>query len=174
VPDPVYVYATEADLDTFGLFKLSENDDIDPEEIPKAIETASDVANGYLSDGDGFPFTLPLYAPVPKSLTLYVSWIAAYLLMSTVGGSPESGGVDPYEDRYNKAIKWLAGVKAGDITLGDAEDSTPPDAVAASAIPFVISSTSRGYSDRGVAFGNGPDVIFDLPRRNGGGGFVGD
>ena len=167
---PVTIYATEADFENFGVGPtLLEDQGITPEMVSRDLEAASRVADGYLSNRDGYPFTLPLLA-VGTDVAMYVSWIAAYLLLSSVGYAPENGADNIYDSRYKDAIKWFEGVRDGDISLHGTVGTTPapPDVNEAARRPVVISGTSRGFSSRGD--GNG--VIFDLngPR----GGFVGD
>lgn len=168
----VTVYATEADLKKFGWAGVSNDEDIDGEMITDALAGASSMAAGYLDDGNGYPLTLPLMAPVPQALTIRVAWIAAYMLMTDIGYSPQPGQPDILRDRYEDAVRWLEKVAAGSLGMGEVVDSTPPDAPAASTGPLVISGTSRGYSSRGMGSERGPLILFDLPRTRG--GFEGD
>jgi phage gp36-like protein len=173
---PITQYADEADLENYGLGDRTLEDIDAPEAVQAALEAASRVADGYLTNRYGSPFTLPLTA-ISLDLTMYVSWIAAYILMGSIGYSPEAGQDNQFERKYKDAIAWLKGVQAGDISPPDIEGSPPEESgPAASSGPVVVSGSSRGWSSRGGGGGNGPVAVYDLPfrRDGGGGGFVGD
>jgi phage gp36-like protein len=159
----VPLYAEHADLLTYGLGKGTEDEEIDADEITKALKGAADIADGYLG-ASGSPFTLPLTS-WGDDLRVHVSWIAAFLLMSANGYNPEAGQNDLIESRYRMALEWLEKVSAGDITPGGVVDSTPPDTTSQATVR-VTSSSSRGFSSRG----DSPGVPFVGSR----GGFVGD
>lgn len=167
---PITVYADEADFENYGVGpSLLEDQEITATMVAQSLEAASRVFDGYLSDASGFPFTLPLLT-VGTDVRMYASWVAAYLLLSSVGYAPENGADAVYRQRYEDALKWLAKVAAGDVTLHGTTgtDPGPPTVAMASRRPAVISGTSRGFSSRGLDNG----VVFDL---NGPpGGFVGD
>lgn len=167
---PIYQYATEADFEEHGVGPtLLEDPTITETMVTANLLAASRVMDGYFSDGDGFPFTLPLLA-IGDEVRMYCSWIAAYLLVSSAGYAPENGADLVYRQRYEDALKWLTKVAAGDVTLNGTEGTTPVPADVATAArrPVVISGTSRGFSSRG----DGDLAVFDLTRPRG--GFVGD
>jgi phage gp36-like protein len=162
-------YADEAEFEEFGVGPtLLEDQSITTDMVTTNLVAASRMADGYLSDGDGYPYTLPLIQ-VGLDLKMRVAWIAAWTLLSSVGFAPENGADNVYRQRYEDALKWLEGLRDGDITSVDTIGTTPgPADVAAQARrPTVISGSSRGFSSRGES-----GAIFDLngPR----GGFVGD
>jgi phage gp36-like protein len=170
VPTPIYEYATVADLGRYGINEDALSD-IDPADKLDAIVAASREADNYLAD----QYTLPLSA-AGIVLTQKVAIIAAYNLLAVRGYNPELGGDATLEARKNDAIKWLSDVAAGRIVAGVTDSSTgsTPSAGAASSRPRVISSSSRGYSSRGLV---GETVAWDSfsgPRGDGGGGFTGD
>jgi phage gp36-like protein len=163
-------YADEAALENYGIGdKTLEDIDAGPTPVAAALEAASRLADGYLSDGDGYPYTLPLTA-ISVDLTMNVAWIAAYILMGSIGYSPEAGQDNIFKQRYDDAIKWLTRVRAGDVTPGGVVGTPVDPGVAVVGRASVISGTSRGFSSRGE--GGIPVVVFDLPYVRG--GFVGD
>lgn len=169
MPPTTTQYANEAEFEELGVGPtLLEDDQITTDMVTTNLVAASRTADGYLSDADGFPYTLPLLQ-VGLDLKMRVCWIAAWTLLSSVGYSPEAGQDNLYRQRYEDAIKWLEGVRDGDITSVDTIGTTPPtgDPATAARRPVVISGTSRGFSSRGDSA-----AVFDLngPR----GGFVGD
>jgi len=164
---PITVYATEDDLRTWGVNE-SALEGVDPVDIATALQKASDIAAGYLES----QYVLPLEA-VGGDLNMYTTWIAAYLLMTSIGYAPDMGQDNQFKQRYDEAIKWLTKVKGGMASAGTVGASTsgPGSGQAAGARPLVISSSQRGYSSRGDT--GTPVVLHDLVI-GGRGGFVGD
>jgi phage gp36-like protein len=161
-------YATEAKFEELGVGPtLLEDQSITEDAVDSNLVAASRTADGYLSV-EGFPYTLPLLQ-VGADLEMRICWIAAWTLLSSVGYAPENGADNLYRQRYEDALKWLEGVRDGNITSVDTIGTTPgpADPATLSGRPTVISGSSRGFSSRGES-----GAVFDLngPR----GGFVGD
>jgi phage gp36-like protein len=170
LPLTTTLYADEADLEELGVGPtLLEDQSITADAVAKNLLAASRTADGYLDNGTGYPYTLPL-VQVGVDLKLRVAWIAAWTLVSSAGFAPEEGADNVYRQRYEDAIKWLEGVRDGDIISVDTIGTTPgpPTAAAAARRPVVISGSSRGFSTRG----EGDLTTFDLTHPRG--GFQGD
>ena len=154
---PITRYVEVEDLVSYGLNEAALAG-IDPVVIDDALDAASKVAADYF----GAQYTLPLES-VGDSTKMYVSYIAAWILMSAVGFAPESGNDALIRTRYEDAMSWLNKVRSGMAPEGVAGAPGPPGSGGQSpfARPLVISSSQRGFSSRGD------------PSRSGG-GFVGD
>lgn len=138
----VTTYATAADLTTVG---ISPNAlaDFGPLEQVAVIDTASRMVDGYLSSH----YTLPL-TRVGADVMLHTVAISVYLLMSARGYNPEAGADTNIRDRYNDAIRWLENVSKG-LVHPDITDSSTKPVTGGPAAPIVISSSQRGWSNRG-------------------------
>jgi phage gp36-like protein len=166
---PITVYATEQDLEVFGLGgRVLEDENVSEDLITEQLEAASREADGYI----GSQYALPLEA-IGVDLRKFVSWIAAFNIMSAIGYSPEAGQDNLFERNYDRAIKWLKEVRGGLVAPSGMQGAagaptTTTGGQAAAAGPMVVSGSSRGFSTRGETAG----VIFDLA--GGPGGFRGD
>lgn len=171
--DPITRYASELDLEHYGLGERSlESLEFPPDAVTAALDAASRVADDYI----GNQYDLPLMA-VGTSMRMYISWIAAYILLTTNGVATEGGQLDPFRQRYEDAIKWLVRVQNGmrpeGVVGSDSPGVDPGDGggtggQSPSARPRIISGSSRGFSSRGET----PGAVNDLG--GGRGGFVGD
>jgi phage gp36-like protein len=161
---PIVDYATKTDLQRYGLGEQIVADPAYDALIDAALDAAARVADKKLAN----QYTLPLTA-ISTDLTMYVSWIAAYVVMSSIGYSPEAGQDNIYRQRYLDALKWLDEVADGEAPVGiEGSPDLPQGSVGSLIRASVISGSSRGFSTRG----DPPGAVFDL---NGGrGGFVGD
>ena len=116
----------------------------DPEEreagigplIDEAIADADGEIDGYLAKR----YAVPL-APVPKVINKFSKDIALYNLMSRAG-LEEAGREGNYLTRYNAAIKFLALVAEGKVSLGT--EASDPQAAAAAG--FSMHSNRRLFS----------------------------
>ncbi len=106
-----------------------------------ALEGASRMIDSFMTG-----FTLPFTA-VGTDMDRAANVIAAYDLMSSRGLNPE-GTDQNLRLRYEDVMKWLAMVAAGTV-VPVVTDSTP-ETNEQFARPGVISSSSRGYSTRGL------------------------
>jgi phage gp36-like protein len=136
-------YASIDDLDTLGV-TMEALADIEAPPKATALVDASDVMNGYLRGR----YTLPLLA-VSGDFKRYCLAIAVYDLLSARGYNPEAGADGNIRDRYLDAIKWLEGVRDGKINP-DVADSSPDAVPGGPGRARVISSSSRGWSNRGT------------------------
>lgn len=168
-------YAERKDLENLGLGETElDGEEVDSDAVDSALESASRVADGYLTSPIGFPLTLPV-TTVGSDLRMYVAWIAAYIYKSAQGYSPEAGQDNIYRDRYDDAIKWLTKISSGDITLVGTigTDPGPPVGSQIALRPVVISGTTRGFSSRGMTE-DIPRVMKNDLTPGTPGGFVGD
>ncbi len=115
------MYATAADLHARMqarlIAELSGSDDGEPVavRVDQALADASAEIDSYLAAR----FAVPI-APVPGVLIRLACDIAIYRLFETA----REDDVKDARRRYEDALKWLAGVVAGDITL-DAPEKKP-------------------------------------------------
>ena len=102
-----------------------------------ALETAGDIADGYLTQR----YTLPLVAS-GDDLKRAECALAIYDLLGRRNYNPTGNPLDAYRMRHDDALRWLADVRAGRITPSGIVDSSV--AVSGSA-PYMVTSTSRGW-----------------------------
>jgi phage gp36-like protein len=113
-----------------------------------ALQAASGICDGYISS----QFDLPLQVSPQgwdMSLTMYTTWIAAFLLYSQFGYSPMAPADEIIESRYKKAIEWLQQIKTQEITPPWVSD---PSAVsrADAAGDWAITDDPVGFTSRGT------------------------
>lgn len=113
-----------------------------------ALTRASRWADTFLRD----KYHLPLLGTIDPALTLWVCWVACYMLLSTRGFNPNSGIDVVVRDNYLAAIDSLRRVANGQQSLCVTQ-STP-----ASAQPMVASSPSRGFGGPGDSPFVGPNT----------------
>lgn len=114
----------------------------------KALNAASDLLDGYISDQS----TLPLIAPYPQDVIDFECAIAAYRLLCNVGFNPMAPADKALKEERDGWIEWAVGVSKGEINPSWT-DSSPADGPSG---VDVITSTSRGYSERGIAPNTAP------------------
>lgn len=138
----VTTYATPGDLVSVGISPDALSD-FGPNEQKDVIEKASRKVDSYLRSH----FTLPLTSVGADVMEATVA-VSVYWLLSARGYNPEAGADVNIRDRYLDAIRWLEGVAKGTITP-DIADSSTRAVVGGPAAPIVISSSQRGWSNRG-------------------------
>lgn len=99
-------YATLDDLYRSG-FPETARAEFTDDALTDGLVKASGVADSHLRGR----YRLPLVS-YPSELSMYVSWIAAYLILSTRGFNPASGADVNLRQRYEDALEWLEGVQA--------------------------------------------------------------
>jgi phage gp36-like protein len=144
VAAPITRYATEADL---ALYAINEEAlrGIDPAQIDAALEAASREADDPLSA----QYALPLMA-IGTSLRVNVARIAAHILFSTIGYNPQAGADELIKSNAADARKWLGQVRGGMTAVG-VQGSLVSGTGGQSPLarPMIVSSTSRGFTERG-------------------------
>jgi phage gp36-like protein len=128
-------YATPADLARLSL-PATAIDGISADDQQAALDSASDIADGYLAAR----FNLPLVAPFPGDLVQKVCDIGALLVMKRRGFNP--AGDDVIVKGHDAAMAWLKDVSRN-LAHPQATDSSP--ASPAGRPPRVVSRTPRGW-----------------------------
>lgn len=131
-------YATEAHFALVGLPAPS-TQGVSSESITEALAQASSKINSYI----GGRYTLPLSAFGPD-LRRCAIVIAAYDLMTFRGYKPQTE-TDNFRLRYLDEIKWLEGVRDGEINPEGVKDSTPADTTDDGDASVVCSDAPRGW-----------------------------
>ena len=113
-----------------------------------ALNAASDFLDGYISD----QCELPLIAPYPQDVIDFECAIAAYRLLCNVGFNPMAPADKALKDERDDWIKWAERVSSGEVNprWTDSSSGVDPSGV------DVITATTRGYSERGLACPPGP------------------
>ncbi len=104
--------------------------------IDAAIADADAEIDGYLAKRYAVPFS-----PVPRVLNKFSKDIAVYNLFSRIG-IDESSDQKTYLNRYNAAIKFLALVAEGKVSIG-AESEDPASAASTG---FSVKANPRLFS----------------------------
>jgi phage gp36-like protein len=86
--------------------------EIDPAKVDEAIAHAGELIDGYLRGR----YSLPLN-PVPGLINRLAADIAAYRLY--MRRPPAGGLMDPVAERYKTAVKLLAEIQKGVVSLGE-------------------------------------------------------
>ncbi len=92
--------------------------------LTAGLVAASSEADSYLRGRYSYPLL-----GWGEQLTMYVCWVAAYLILSGGRGfNPAAGGDGNIRERYDDAREWFAGVQAKrihpDITPSDGQTPT--------------------------------------------------
>ncbi len=118
-------------------------------EIPQvtaALLRASRIADTFIRDA----YPLPLRCPFDPALTLWVCWIAAYMLLSTRGFNPNQAGFDQVVVmNYREAIDSLKRVANHQQSLALA-----PSGASDTGEPIVGTNPSRGFG----GYSDGQDI----------------
>lgn len=134
--------ATLADLNDLGL-KPEAFVNVTAARRQRALNAASDLLDGYLAA----QFDPPFFPPWPQDVIWFECVVASYLLLTNRGYNPSAGPADENVRReYEARIEWAKQVAAEEITPAII-DSSFDQAAGGS---FVTSSTTRGYSERGL------------------------
>ena len=105
-----------------------------------ALNAASDYLDGLIvSHAD-----LPLVAPYPQDVIDFECVVASYRLLLNVGLDPRSMTDKALKEQYDEKISWAKQIAAGEITPTWLDSSSD----GGEGGPFVITSSSRGYSER--------------------------
>lgn len=133
----------------WGLGGVSEQalEGLPPEDLDRAVTGASTTIDSYLRAR----FTLPITI-VGEDIKRCAAIIAAYDIISGRGYNPTEGADENLRDRYEDCLKWLRDIAGGKV-VPDIVDSGPdatPGATAAGSQPQVVSSSQRGWSQRGT------------------------
>ena len=107
-----------------------------------ALQAASSRADTYLAS----QFTLPLVS-WDMQLTRVVCDMAAFDLARQYGLNPAAPDFKAIESLFEGAMAWLQQVRTQEITPQYEDSGGSPDNVEEGG-PFVITSTTRGYSER--------------------------
>jgi phage gp36-like protein len=113
-------YATQQDMERyFGATEvlIAADRDGDGEADTNVIQTALDSATQELDSYVGVRYTLPLQTTPPPEILTHICCDVAMYRMSVNTGSM----TDEKRTRYEDAIKWLAKLAAGNVTLGYTE-----------------------------------------------------
>lgn len=121
-----------------------------------ALDAASDTITGILAT----QFPPPILTPYPMDLIKCECIYASWELLMTQGYNPASGKDDNITQRYKWWVKWLEDVSIGEIVPAIISASAAAIDAGASG-PAVITSTQRGYSERGIAPFAPPAIITD-------------
>lgn len=114
------------------------------------LDAASDLVDGYLSR----QVDLPLDQPYPRDIIKAECIIAAASLLDNIGWNPNAPADKSIMDKRQWYMDtWLPGVSKGEI--GPNFSGINPEIDGPSG-PEVITSTSRGYSERGMSIGSHP------------------
>lgn len=110
------------------------------------LDAASDLIDSYLSR----QYTLPLAAPYPRDIIKAECVLAAAGILDNIGWNPSSPAEKAIMLRRDFYMaQWLPGIASGEIgpniVGGDSSTSEGPSG------PAVITSTQRGYSERGMS-----------------------
>lgn len=155
MPSPRPVYATIADLETFGV-AADALADIDPTIKNTVLAGASRTIDGFLAA----QFTLPIVA-WGVDVTMVCCQIAAYRLLANRGLNPE--GIDQVvRDGYDDGMALLKLWARNDGAVPDVTDSSPQaQEQTPTARPSVSSEPGRGWSANGLTGGrSGSGVPF--------------
>ena len=112
----------------------------------KRLNAVSDWLDGYLQA----QATLPLTAPYPQDVIDCEANVAAYRLLCNIGFNPMAPADIALKEEAARWVAWAEGVSKGEITppwVDEIDDPSGPD---------VITSTSRGYSERGIGYNSAP------------------
>lgn len=113
------IYATIDDLSVYGLNAIV-LDKLTPAQQTAAINAACDLVDSYLNS----KFKLPIVT-YGAALTQKVCEIASWTLLSLRGFDPEDPADNEVKNRYDTALKWLEGIKDGEITPVLVDSGTP-------------------------------------------------
>ncbi len=117
--------------------------------ITAQLQAASSTADSYLASA----FVLPLQTDPQgwdMQLTRCVCAIAAFNLYRQFGINPNSPDFPALRSLYDDAIGWLEEVRDEEIVPQYVDSEGTPGNVEEGG-PFVITATSRGYSERGLS-----------------------
>ncbi len=112
-----------------------------------AAQQFLNVGSDYLDGILAAKFDLPLIPPYPQDVIDFEVVYACYRIILRLGFSPQSAIDQMIKKEYDEKIAW-ARLIADDKITPNATDSSSDGAEGG---PFVTSSTSRGYSERGFA-----------------------
>jgi phage gp36-like protein len=144
--------ATLAQLKSLGLdsYAISQMDDSD---LQLALDAAADRIDGILAP----QFPPPILTPYPLDLIECECVLASWTALNVRGYRPASKGDDSIQRRYRAWDNdsdtdpgWLQKVAKGEVVPKIVASGAEGTESAASG-PMVITSTSRGYSERGVS-----------------------
>lgn len=140
--------ATIAQLAQLGLDSYATNQ-MDEADLQAALDAASDYITGVIAP----QFPPPILAPYPMDLIQCECIMASWNALLTRGYNPASGQDTNIKWRYDQWLGengWLQMVARGEIIPNIISAAAQAENAGASG-PSVITSTQRGYSERGVA-----------------------
>ncbi len=117
--------------------------------ITAQLQAASSTADSYLAS----QFTLPLQTDPQgwdMQLTRCVCAIAAFNLYRQYGLNPNSPDFPALRSLYDDAVGWLELVRDEKLTPQYVDSGGTPGNTEEGG-PFVITATTRGYSERGLS-----------------------
>ncbi len=112
------------------------------------LQAASSTADSYLAS----QFTLPLQTDPQgwdMQLTRCVCAIAAFNLYRQFGLNPAAPDFGAIKSLHDTALEWLEQVRDEELTPQYVDSAGTPGNVEGGG-PFVITATTRGYSERGM------------------------
>lgn len=116
-------YGTPADLQRHAI-PASSLASVSSQEQQVALDAQSAIADGYLSGR----YLLPLTA-WGLDLTFYVCQLTEFAICTTRGIAAETESYEILRDKRDAAVKWLEGVRDGNINpAGIVDSATPPTA----------------------------------------------
>ena len=145
-------YATASDISTLSLTPQAAAR-FGETAINAQLQAASSTADSYLAS----QFTLPLQTSPQgwdMQLTRAVCAIAAFNLYRQYGLNPNAPDFGAIKSLYDDAIGWLEQVRDEELTPQYVDSGGSPGNVEEGG-SFVITATTRGYSERGMN-GTGP------------------
>jgi hypothetical protein len=151
--------ATLAQLVQLGLDSYALNQ-MQPSELQPCLDAAADRIDGIIAP----QFPPPILTPYPNDLIECECVIASWTALNVRGYRPATTGADSIRARYLQwdnndpnNLGWLQRVANGEYVPKIVSASAESGAAAGSG-HMVITSTQRGYSERGVAPFNPPVV----------------
>ena len=116
-----------------------------------ALNAASDWLDGQLRN----QYALPLTPPYPQDVIDFEVIRAAYRMLLNVGINTDAPGDKALLMEYERQMAWAEAVGRGEQGIANLDPLSGSDGPSG---PEVITSTSRGYSERGFTSDAPPSV----------------
>ena len=111
-----------SDITRYGINALAIAD-VPQADLVSACVAATATMAGFFRGR--WPVDDPTFAILDATTTMYVAWIAGYLVMSQRGYDPAAGSDLQIKERYDSAIAWGMGVQRQAVTpLGSIRAAT--------------------------------------------------
>lgn len=131
-------YATATDLAQIGALPAFVQS-LSSAQVTEALQTASSIMDGYFASR----FTLPILTWT-YDVVQWCCVIAVYHLAASRGLNPNNPAELIYQDRYDRAMKWLKDVANNQATpqMTDSSTGAQPGFPAPAASPNTVSPTT--------------------------------